>query len=208
MGRISGAKNKDHDTTRQALVSAVSLHVLQSGGKQQSLRELAKVADVDPTTLRYYFKDRHGLVRAVFESMQSIGRMRRDMALSLLRLPAREAFTTLLKQIAEAWPLILGGMHALGFSEGFTDTGAGQSYVALVLEPTLVTFEEMLAHYAGRGELHVPDMRVAALAIASPVFFGLFHQHQLSGARCRPLDVNSFIDAHIAGFCRGYAVKE
>jgi AcrR family transcriptional regulator len=208
MGRISGSKNKDHDTTRQALVTAVSLHVLQAGGKQESLRELAKVAEVDPTTLRYYFKDRHGLVRAVFESMQNIGRMRRELALEMLTLPPHEAFATLLKQIAEAWPMILGGMHALGFSEGFSDADAGQSYVSLVLEPTLVTFEEMLAHYAGKGELNVPDMRVAALALASPVFFALFHQHQLSGARCRPLDINVFIDAHIAGFFRGYAAKE
>ncbi|MCC6809120.1 MAG: TetR/AcrR family transcriptional regulator [Deltaproteobacteria bacterium] len=184
------------------------MHVLQAGGKAQSWRELAKAAAVDPTTLRHYFGDRRGLVRAVYESLQPIGRMRRDLALALLEKPAKDAFATLLKQVASAWPMVLGGMHALGFSEGFADADLGQAYVALVLEPTLVTFEEMLAHYAGKGELSVPDMRVAALALAAPVLLGLFHQHQLSGSRCRPLDVDVYIDAHLAGFFSGYAQKE
>ncbi len=51
----------------------------------------------------------------------------------------------------------------------------------------------------------MPDARVAALALLSPVLMALFHQHQLQGRRCRPLDLEVFIERRLDGFMKGYA---
>jgi len=201
MGRISGARNRDHEETRSRLLQSVAWQMLQAGGSHPSLRVLADGAGVDPGTLRHYFGDRRGVVQAAFEYLLKFGQERQAWARSLAELPAREAFTQLLKQIAAAWSGALGGMHAAGFAE----SELGQIYVSSILEPTLSSVEELLIIFHTRGELSVPHARVAALALMSPVLLALFHQHQLQGNRCRPLVLESFIEQHLDGFLKGYA---
>lgn len=204
MGRISGSRNRDHDDTRARLVQSLAQQMLQAGGTQPSLRTLAEGAGVDPGTLRHYFGDRRGVVQAAFEHLLGAGKEPTDRARALAALPAREALHQLLEQISAAWAGALGGMHAAGFSEGMADSELGQTYVSVILEPTLSVVEELLISFHARGELSVPNARVGALALLSPVLLALFHQHQLQGRRCRPLDMASFVEQHLAGFLRGY----
>ncbi|HEX8440098.1 TetR/AcrR family transcriptional regulator [Archangium sp.] len=205
MGRISGARNRDHDETRARLVQTIAQQLLASGGTHPSLRILAEGAGVDPGTLRHYFGDRRGVVQAAFEYLLKFGQERQAWARSLAERPAREAFKQLLEQISTAWSGALGGMHAAGFAEGMADAGLGQIYVSSILEPTLSAVEELLIIFHTRGELSVPNARVAALALMSPVLLALFHQHQLQGRRCRPLVLPDFVEAHLEGFLKGYA---
>ncbi|MBL8915842.1 MAG: TetR/AcrR family transcriptional regulator C-terminal domain-containing protein [Archangium sp.] len=208
MGRISGALNHDHAEKRQRLASSLAQVILGAQGKHLSLKDLASAVKVDPGTLRHYFDDRAGAVRAAFESLLPHGEVQKARAAELATLPAKKGLTTLLERITLAWPHALGGMHAAGFVEGMTDPELGQAYVSTMLEPTIDAVERLLVAYHARGELQVPDARVGALALLSPVLIALFHQHQLSGRRCRPLDLAAFLPAHLEGFFRGYAPKK
>ncbi|OJH33973.1 TetR/AcrR family transcriptional regulator [Cystobacter ferrugineus] len=205
MGRISGARNRDHEETRSRLAQSLAQQLLLAGGTHPSLRTLAEGAGVDPGTLRHYFGDRQGVMQAAFGHLMKFGQERQAWAKSLAERPAREAFHHLLEQISAAWAGSLGGMHAAGFAEGMSDSELGQIYISSIFEPTLNAIEELLIVFHARGELSVPDARVAGLALLSPVLMALFHQHQLHGRRCRPLDLAVFIERHLDGFMKGYA---
>lgn len=207
MGRISGARNRDHDDKRRQLAETLAMQLLQAGAAYPTLSALAEGAGVDPGTLRHYFGDRQGVVRAAFESLLRFGDAQKARAAQLGELPAREALSTLLHRIAAAWPAMLGGMHAAGISEGMADAALGQSYVSTMLEPTLDSVEQLLTRFHARGELDVPDVRVGALALLAPVMLALLHQHQLSGRTCRPLEVPAFVERHLDGFFCGYAAR-
>jgi hypothetical protein len=96
-------------------------------------------------------------------------------------------------------------MHVLGLGEGFTDARLGMAYVNELLEPTVQTAERLLADLDDHGLLHVPDARAAALGLVGPVVIALLHQDSLHGARCRPLDVEAFLDRHVEAFLNGHA---
>ncbi|MFO0595859.1 MAG: TetR/AcrR family transcriptional regulator [Myxococcaceae bacterium] len=205
MGRISGALNRDHDEKRAKLAGSLAHVILGAHGRHLSLKELAESAKVDPGTLRHYFKDRSGAVQAAFASLLPMGEAQKARAAQLAELPVRQGLSTLLQRIIAAWPQLLGGMHAAGFTEGMSDPDLGQAYISSIFEPTLDAVEKLLVTWHARGELRVPDARVAGLALLSPVLLALFHQHQLSGRKCRPLDLTLFLEAHLDGFLRGYA---
>jgi AcrR family transcriptional regulator len=207
MGRISGALNRDHDEKRGKLASSLAHVILAAQGRHLSLKELAESVKVDPGTLRHYFTDRLGVVHAAFESLLPMGEMQKARAAQLAELPARKGLHTLLERIVAAWPQMLGGMHAAGFVEGMSNGELGQAYVATMLEPTLDAVEKLLVAYHARDELQIPDARIAALALMAPVFLALFHQHQLSGRKCRPLDLTVFLEGHLDGFFRGHAPR-
>ncbi|MFT3713512.1 MAG: TetR/AcrR family transcriptional regulator [Archangium sp.] len=207
MGRISGALNRDHDEKRGKLASSLAHVILAAQGKHLSLKELAESVKVDPGTLRHYFTDRTGVVQAAFESLLPMGEAQKARAAQLAELPARKGITTLCERIMAAWPQMLGGMHAAGFVEGMSNGELGQAYVATMLEPTLDAVEKLLVAYAARGELEVRDARIAALALMSPVFLALFHQHQLMGRKCRPLDLDAFLEGHLEDFFRGHGPR-
>lgn len=204
LGRIPGHKNHDFEETRQRLAQQVATQLLASAGTQPSLHALASGVGVDPGTLRHYFTDRRGVVQAAFESLLPMGGRWLAATRALGDQPAPQALAQLMGRLAEAWPGMVGGMHGAGFSEGMLEPSIGQSYVSSILEPTLGAVEQLLAVFHGRGELNVPDPRVGALALMAPVLFALFHQHQLGGARCRPLELKPFLEAHLRGFLAGY----
>ncbi|MFZ5444472.1 MAG: TetR/AcrR family transcriptional regulator [Myxococcota bacterium] len=208
MGRQSGAVNRDHDQKRAKLAESLAHALLKNGGGGlPSLKTMAEEVGVDAGTLRHYFDDREGAVRAAFESLLPYGEVQKTRAAELAKLPVREALHTLLTRLVQGWPTMLGAMHAAGFSEGMANPELGQAYVASMLEPTLDTVEKLLVVFHTRGELHAPEPRVAGLALLAPLMFALFHQHQLSGRRCRPLELTTFVEAHLDGFLRGYAAR-
>ena len=204
MGRISGAKNHDHDATRSELAAGVAKQLLHAGGRQPSLRALAEGAGVDPGTLRHYFNDREGAVKAAFDHLATLGKTEQERARALVALPATDALQMLLSSVAFAWGGALGSMHAAGFGEGMASPAVGQTYIADILEPTLALVEELLTTFAARGELRVANVRVSGLALMAPLLLALFHQQQLNGTTCRPLDLTQFIEAHLAQFLSGH----
>jgi AcrR family transcriptional regulator len=189
------------------LAASLGHALIGSHGRHLSLKELAEAVGVDPGTLRHYFEDRRGVVRAAMESLLPSGEAKKARAAELSKLPAREGLGTLIRRIVAAWPHLLGGMHATGFVEGMSDPDLGQAYIATIFEPTLDAVEKLLVAYDARGELRIPDARIAALGLMSPVLLGLFHQHQLMGRKCRPLDLNAFVEGHLDGFFSGYGPK-
>ncbi|MBL8921868.1 MAG: TetR/AcrR family transcriptional regulator [Myxococcaceae bacterium] len=205
MGRSTGSLNRDHAETRAELARKVAQLLLSSGGSLPSLQKLADGAGVDPGTLRHYFADRRGVVKAAMETLLPLGDDQKARALALATLPVREALVTLLSRVANAWGGLLGNMHATGFVEGTVDAGLGQTYVTTMLEPTLATVEVLLERFASRNMLVLADVRVGALALLSPVLLACFHQFQLQGRACRPLDLTAFVEQHVDGFLRGYA---
>lgn len=205
MGRPTGTLNKDHHEARADLARKVAQQLLTTAGTLPSLSALADGAGVDPGTLRHYFVDRRGVVKAAMETLLAHGTEQKLRALALAELPVREALVTLLGRVAKAWGGMLGGMHATGFVEGMVDGELGQTYVTTMLEPTLATVEALLEHYRARNMLEVPDVRLGALALMSPVLLACFHQVQLQGRACRPLDLDAFVEGHVNGFLHGYA---
>jgi hypothetical protein len=205
VGRASGSLNRDHAETRSDLARRLAQHLLSSGGTLPSLRTLAEGVGVDPGTLRHYFDDRRGAVQAAMETLLPLGDDQKARALALASLPVGQALTTLLTRVVQAWEGLLGAMHTTGFVEGMVDGAIGQAYVRTMLEPTLSTVEVLLADFHARNMLQVPDVRLGALALMSPVMLACFHQVQLQGRACRSLDLEAFVTSHVQGFLRGYA---
>ncbi|MFY0575338.1 TetR/AcrR family transcriptional regulator [Cystobacter fuscus] len=94
MGRISGARNRDHEETRSKLAQSLAQQLLLAGGTHPSLRTLAEGAGVDPGTLRHYFGDRQGVMQAAFEHLMKFGQERRAWAKSRRIFPRERPSTT------------------------------------------------------------------------------------------------------------------
>jgi AcrR family transcriptional regulator len=204
--RTYGAKNADHETKRAQMVAAIAPVVLAAAPERPSLREMSKAAGVSVNNLRHYFGTREGLVEAVFEAMGVRGEPYIRRALGFTDLPVAIGLRMLVGQIVLGWtPEGLGGLHRSGISEGLGSESLGPAYIANILEPTVDVVERMLAIWRERGEVEVEDLRTAALGLLAPVVLALLHQRGLGGHRCRPLDFESYLDHHVAGFLRGYA---
>lgn len=203
--RTYGAKNADHEAKRARMIQAIAPLVRQAAPRRPSLREMAKVAGVSVNNLRHYFGTREGVLEAVFVAMSEAGKPYAERALSFTQMSVEHGLRQLLRELVEGWtPEGLGGLHRSGISEGLGSEALGPAYVEHLLEPTLAVAEAMLERWRARGEIEADDLRSAALALLAPLLLGLLHQRGLGGARCRPLDFERFIDAHVAGFLRGY----
>lgn len=206
--RTYGAKNADHEAKRARMVQAIAPVVMQAAPARPSLREMAKAASVSVNNLRHYFGTREGLLEAVFEAMGVAGEPYMRRALSFCELSARDGLRKLVGEYVEAWtPHQIGGLHRSGISEGLGSDSLGPAYVEHILEPTLTVVEEMLEAWCARGELEIADLRAAAISFMAPIMLALIHQRGLGGVECRPLEFEPFLDAHVAGFVRGYAPR-
>ena len=97
-----------------------------------------------------------------------------------------------------------GAIQAAALSAGLAEAAVGPAYLNEVLEPVLQALEQRIAALAARDELHPTDVRVAALELLAPVFLALLHQDALSGTRCRPLDMDTFLSAHLDHILRAW----
>lgn len=201
MGRTLGARNADYDEQRLKLARKLRQRFVADGGVGASLRELAAAADVSVSTLKHYFKDRDGLVAAVMEAMLA------DATPFLARaaLPegrsVEESLRGLLEGLMRAWEKFgVGAMHASGLAAGLGVRALGPAYVNYMLEPLLQTAETRIRVHVERGELSACNERFAAIELLAPVVLALLHQDSLSGVRCRPLDVPSFLTDHLRRF--------
>ncbi len=206
MARTAGSRNQDFDEARADLAERIAAHMLSPGGVGASLRELAAAAGVTPPTLRHYFGDRAGALAAAFAQRHAEG----EPYLALVRRapdrPVAEALPALLHFVVQGLRAGVARQLVVGLADGSREPVVGTACVTECLEPVLSAVEARLAHHAARGELRVPDVRAAALALVSPVALAVLHQDALGGDRVRPLDLAAFIATLSDGFLRGHAV--
>ncbi len=171
-----------------------------------SMRELAMIAGVSPSTLQHYFETREALIDAALTESCELGRPYMDMGVFFDAADVTASLEWFLRFSVTGWRHFgVGRVHAFGLRAGLDDDGVGPCYVSRILEPSLDTAERRLQKHVDRGELAIPDLRAAALSFFAPVVLALLHQDALSGRRIRSLDVDAFIRHHVAGFVRAYA---
>ena len=200
MGRPPGARDREYDAKRTALARSLSGRLQRVDGAPAALSDLAVTAGVSTTTLRHYFGDRDGVVRAVLETVRDDSERYLRGGTTVRGRPPERTLPDLLLGTVLAWrdhglDRTLTGALAVGLGSATR----GPHVVASLLEPLLQAVEGLLAEHAERGELpalSAERAREAALALVAPLLLALLHQHALDGRTVRPLDVESLARSH------------
>ncbi|MFN0073050.1 MAG: hypothetical protein ACKVVP_16315 [Chloroflexota bacterium] len=213
VGRPAGTRNPDHDVKKRALARKLLAAVVASGGRP-SLHDLARTAGTSIPTINHYFGERSS---AIAEALRTVEADAVEY-LNEVATPSDEklqaSLQTVAQNFARAWTDFgVGALFTAGMTAGLADPVAGPGYLDGVLEPTLQAIETRLRIHAERGEMDIAAtdelaIRIAALAFISPVILALMHQNDLSGDRCRPLDMDAFIRRHVERFVRAYDMVE
>lgn len=188
MSRPAGARNKDFDVKRQALLAKLTDYALNSDLRRPALRQLAVAANASEPTLRHYFDDRKGVVLAI---MEEIGRRGSDIW-SLAATPSESVENA----VAEYFRISEAGMqhggfvraHAFGIIEGVADEDAGRAYLEFVLNPALAAIECKLEATPG-SPTDALGRKAAAFAVLSPILVLSLHQDLLGGQKIEALDI-------------------
>jgi AcrR family transcriptional regulator len=204
MGRRAGSRNLDYDRTRAEIVERLTGRILSSSRSDLSFRVLASSAGVAPSTLRHYFRDREAVLLAVMERVHDLGLRHVAEGATAEHGPAPESLRWFLGYLVDGWSRGVGKAHELGLTEGIGDANLGPAYLRLLLEPTLHSAEARIAVHMARGEIGPCDVRVAAIELVAPVIGVLLHQRALRGGTVRQLDVEPFLDEHVARFLRAF----
>jgi AcrR family transcriptional regulator len=205
MGRRAGSRNLDYGRTRDEIVARLASEILATDRSHLSFRELAHAAGVAPSTLRHYFEDREGVIEAVLERVHDLGQRYVTEGATAERGGAQESLRWFLGYLVEGWKRGVGRAHALGLTEGIGGGSLGPAYLRHLLEPTLYSAETRIAIHIARGELGPCDVRLAAVELVSPVVLVLLHQRALGGESVRHMEVEPFLDEHVARFVRAFA---
>lgn len=209
MGRPRGTRNPRFDERRHAIARAVMAHLARPGGAQSSLRELAAAAGVGQPTIRHYFGDRAGLVRAALDEMREGGAPWLEITRALgTDQPLADSLVWFVGMFVTGWEHGVGLRMSQALAAGMDDPALGPATVDALLEPVLQAVEARLGVHRDQGELAADaDLRHAALALVSPLLLGLLHQRSLGGSGCRPLDLQAFAADHVARFVRGWGTR-
>lgn len=205
MARTKGARNAGFEDRRRELTAALRARLADGAQPWPSFRDLAAAAGVSASTLRHYFGDRTGVVRAVLE-VHAPGAARH---LDFLRSADQDFAASM--EVASAYIAlglrqpVVSELHALGIAEGLGRPEVGMAYLVEILEPMIEALEARLEVHVERGEMRPADLRVAALGLISPLVLAHLHQAGLGGAASRPLDLEAFRAAHCQAFVRAYA---
>lgn len=208
MVRTRGARNEDYEAKRRLLLESLRQRLRQPG-PAPSERDLAAAAGITVPTLKHYFGDRAGVLRAIFEDEFRIGNMPGG-PLHVASLPTG-AFADSVRDALVFLDagLVFGGLmhsHALGLTEGFQASAAADAYVSFILDPTVDAIAKRLRLHQERGEMvDTADARIAALQLVSPLIFGRIHQNRLGGNESNPLSINALIDQCSKAFVASYA---
>ena len=200
MGRVKGARNLDYEATRRSIIDRIARSIFATDRSRMSFRELAHAGEVSPSTLRHYFGSRQAVLEAALLRMRDHGSPYMAEGATADRGPAPQALRWFLRYLREGWYRGVGRAHAAGLSEGLGDPALGPSYLRHLLEPTLRSAEGRIALHVAAGELAPCDVRAAALELLEPLVLLLLHQDSLGGCQVRPMDVDRFIDDHVARF--------
>jgi len=209
MGRPKGSRNEDYEQERAALSRKLLTRLIQPDGPVVSFRELARACEVSPPTLRHYFKDRDGAIRAALEQARIQGEQYLELVATPGPEPLEEVLLGLVEQTLDAWQFFgVGDIFRFGLEIGLGDDKLGPAYVDELLEPLLQSYERRLAAHMKRGELRAIDPRYASLALLSPLVLGLIHQRELGGSGCRPLDLKHTAAVHVEAFLSTWRAPE
>lgn len=210
MARTKGARNEGFEDRRRALLVALRSR-LRRPGPPPSLRELAAAADVTVPTLRHYFGDREGVVRAVMEDELAAGGAPGG-PLEVAATPQgtfAASVRALLRHADDGFAH--GGLteaHGMGLAEGLGSPALGADYLRLALDPTVDAFAARLRAHQERGEMRADvDARAAAVQLLAPLVVARLHQDRLGGRSGNPLDLGAMLDQQADAFARGYAAR-
>ncbi len=203
MTRPPGRRNADFDASRTELLERITRAVIERP-HQSSFAELAEASAVSRTTLRHYFGTRDELLHAMLVHMETLGRQAAARYPETPDLSLADALREALQRLVFGWRVGVGSLFVAGLLWGLGDEALGPAYVRNLLEPLLVGFEQRLqTRLCARG-MSEQKARHAALALVSPVVLALLHQESLHGVKCRPLDIDEFLHAHLESFLRGW----
>ena len=208
MARTKGARNEGFEERRVALIAALRAR-LRADGPSPSMRELAAAADVSVPTLKHYFADREGVVRAVMED-ELVSGSEANGPLETAATPSgpfAQSVRDLLRHADEGFEY--GGLtdsHAVGLAEGGRSAALGADYLRLALDPTIEAFADRLRTHQAKGEMRADaDARVAAVQLLSPLVIARLHQDRFGGRDTNPIDLSAMLDQQAKAFVRGYA---
>lgn len=206
MPRPRGRRNADFDATRDDLLQRVHARLDARDGPVLSLNEMAAAADVSVPTLRHYFGDRAGVLRAVLEWQHREGQVfLREV--SAAPLPAlRASVRAYLDYLVRGLRAGVLRMYEVGAVNGLQDATVARACLSELLEPTITALEVRLARHQSAGEMRPGDVRHAAMALIAPVVVALQHQDDLDGRSYRPLDLSAFLDDLASAFVRAHEV--
>lgn len=177
---------------------------MRADGARASLRELADAAEISVATLRHYFQDRDGAIRAAFEFFRREGESTlervREPVLGDLRASVRAFLGDMLAGLRSG----LDDMLINGLEAGAHHESLGPCFVGEILEPLIQALEERFLRHVENGDMETANVRHAALFLISPVLLALLHQDSLSGSTLRPLDVDAMLDDQAELFVRAY----
>ena len=207
MARTKGARNEGFEAKRTALIAALRDR-LRAVGPTPSFRELAAAANVSVPTLRHYFADRDGVVRAVMED-ELAGGAAPGGPLEIAATPEgafADSIRALLRHADDGFRY--GGLteaHAMGLAEGLTSEGLAADYLGLALDPTIDAFGARLRAHQEAGEMRADaDPRAAAVQLLAPLFVARLHQDRLGGRDTAAIDMTAMLDQQSEAFVRGY----
>lgn len=205
MGRPRGSRNADYHIKRQQLARKVAHTLVDAPSDHVSLRELARAADVSVSTMRHYFDDRAGLVQAAIAEMGATAQRYLADAVDELEGPPAERLATWLCVLVDAWTRYrVGRAHAVGLAEGlYADTGP--AYVQHLVQPFFDATGSVLARLEREGHAVFVTRDHAVTVLLAPVQSLLEQQESLGADQVLCVDLEAFIDDHVARFLVGWA---
>ena len=203
MGRPKGSRSADYEDKKKELALAISRRLMKE--PRASFAALADHAGVSRPTLRHYFEDRDGAVRAALRAASTLGEPHIRGVAGLPIQDAPSALTNALSYLIEGWrDYGVGHLHEVGIQAGLEDEPTGKVYLQSILEPLLQAIEELLGRLVAGGHLGPHDLRGGALMLVSPVVVGLLHQDALGGGQLRGLDVDRLATTLVDAYCRAH----
>lgn len=198
-----GGRSSDYEAKRAALAERIFRLVIRDG--TSSLHAMAQHAGVSRPTLRHYFVDRDGAVRAALETAATYGAPHQRYLAALPVDNPRECLLTALRDLCSGWQDHgVGNVHLVGLKAGLEDATTGETYLTVILEPLLRAVETLLTRLVQAGGVAAHDVRSGALALISPIVLALLHQDALGGAQQRPLDLAAFREHLVDAFLRAH----
>ncbi|MDX2184295.1 MAG: hypothetical protein SFW08_09945 [Gemmatimonadaceae bacterium] len=207
MPRPAGRRNADFDVTRTTLLTRLADRLRQADGATLSFREMASAAEVSLPTLRHYFGDRAGVLRAVLQFNHLAGEAYLRQIAAAPLAPLRASVRDYLDFLVDGLRAGVGRMLTVGLMNGMQDAEVARACLSELLEPTIRALEVRLERHLSAGDLRPLDVRHGALALISPVVLAVLHQDEMDGRSYRPLDLVKFLDDLAEGFVRAHGAR-
>ncbi len=193
MSRPAGVRNQDFDEKRQALVEAIANFALFEGVERPSFRQMAIAAETSEPTLRHYFKDRRGVIVAIFKHLNEITEPMRAIT-AIPEASLGEAISSHLSRIMEfrkSTRYIRG--QEFGIRESMSSEAAREAYLKYLVEPGVDAIAEKLVKTPG-GPKNYQTARSAGMMLMSASIMMVLHQELLNGKTYAPVDVDGYFD--------------